>query len=383
MPGGVAALFSCSAGEVSYETDKRPDGKGGYHKGHGMFFHYVLEGLKGNAKDKMGQVELLSLVKYIKDEVPVAVEKEYGRRAFQTPELRGEISNMVLVPPGREVIDKAWPREIENSIKMKLVRIKPGKFKMGSPAEEKDRSTDEEQHDVEITKEFWLGIHEVTQGEFKAVMDYNPSYFSKAGEGKPGDKYEYSQPAGGKEKVPADTSDFPMENVSYAEAVEFCKKLTAKEKGSGRLYRLPTEAEWEYACRGGVTSYQVFNPFGNSLSFKDANFDWRYPYGDGDKKEQDSKSTCKVGSYRVNDFGLFDMHGNVWEWCSDWYDKDYYGKSPPTNPPGPLAEGSDRVFRGGGWYDDGRSCRSASRDWNSPSFRRHLLGLRAALVSSS
>jgi formylglycine-generating enzyme required for sulfatase activity len=142
---------------------------------------------------------------------------------------------------------------------------------------------------------------------------------------------------------------------------------------------LPTEAEWEYSCRGGAPAYQVFH-FGNSLSSTQANFDGTSPYGSAGKGVY-LERTCKVGSYGKNRFGLHDMHGNVWEWCSDWYGADYYGKSPRRDPQGP-SEGSHRVLRGGGWRLDGRRCRSAFRLGNMPESRRHHLGFRVALVSS-
>ncbi len=284
-----------------------------------------------------------------------------------------------VVRPDKEKVVKGWGKQIENSIGMKLVRIPAGKFTMGSPASEKNRGEDEEQHEVEITKEFWLGIHEVTQKQFKAVMGYNPSYFSRDGTGRPGATY-LLQPAGGKARVPADTSALPVEHVSWEEADEFCKKLTAKSGERGRKYRLPSEAEWEYACRGGSPSYQVYH-FGNSLSFRKANFDWRHPYGGGDKKHDDSNRTCKVGSYEANRLGLHDMHGNIWEWCSDWYDKDYYAKSPREDPPGSLG-GSSRVIRGGSWSYVGSGYRSASRNGHPPVIRWAYLGFRVALVPS-
>jgi formylglycine-generating enzyme required for sulfatase activity len=176
-----------------------------------------------------------------------------------------------------------WDKVIANTVRMKLVRIPPGAFTMGSPKAEQDAAITKEgkisgekpskavlevyrcegpQHEVEITREFWLGAHEVTQKQFKEVMGYNPSRFSRDGTPGPGLNY-IRDPAEGKDRVPADTGDFPVENVSHDEAVEFCQKLTKKEADLGRTYRLPTEAEWEYACRGGAPSYQVFH-FGDS-----------------------------------------------------------------------------------------------------------------------
>jgi formylglycine-generating enzyme required for sulfatase activity len=175
-----------------------------------------------------------------------------------------------------------------------------------------------------------------------------------------------------------DTGDFPVEQVSYDDAVEFCRKLSEMpaEKRAGRKYRLPSEAEWEYACRGGASSYQVFH-FGNSLSSKQTNFNGNFPYGGAGKGGWLGR-TCKVGSYAKNRFGLHDMHGNVFEWCADWYGADYYGKSPRRDPQGP-SEGSLRVIRGGGWDLNGRDCRSAFRVRHAPVVRGHDLGFRVTL----
>jgi formylglycine-generating enzyme required for sulfatase activity len=275
---------------------------------------------------------------------------------------------------------KTWNREVTSSIGMKLVHIPPGTFTMGSPADEKDRGKDEQQHEVEITKDFWLGVHEVTQKQFKAVMGYNPSFFSTDGAGKAGEVQQYYRSAGGKAKVAGkSTEDYPVENVSWDEAVAFCRKLTAGEKASGRVYRLPTEAEWEYACRGGAPSYQAFH-LGSALSSTRANFDGAHSSGGTDRSPY-LERTCKVGSYEKNGFGLHDMHGNVWEWCSDWYGKDYYGTSPRRDPLGP-SRGCLRVIRGGGWIDFDGVCRSASRYRYAPDYRRHNLGFRVALIPS-
>jgi formylglycine-generating enzyme required for sulfatase activity len=163
------------------------------------------------------------------------------------------------------------------------------------------------------------------------------------------------------------TDDFPVDQVEWEDAVEFCKKLSAlpAEAKEGRKYRLPTEAEWEYACRAGAPSYQVFH-FGSSLSGTQANFEGSKPYGDAGKAASLNR-TSKVGSYAKNLFGLFDMHGNVSEWCSDWFAEDYYATSPRRDPKGP-ATGKFRVLRGGAWCLDASSCRSGCRNGGDPVF---------------
>jgi formylglycine-generating enzyme required for sulfatase activity len=264
---------------------------------------------------------------------------------------------------------KKPPREVENSVGVKLVLIGPGKFIMGSPKDERGRNQDEEQRAVEIPNSFYLGIHEVTQEQFEKVMGFNPSYFSVRAKARQGVDYEsWSKPGGGKDKLKilASTSDFPVENVSWAEAVEFCAKLSAlsPELKARRTYRLPSEAEWEYACRAGASSTQVFH-FGNSLSFEQANFRGTMPYG-GAAKGPWLERTCRVGSYQPNAFGLYDMHGNVWEWCMDPY--EYEG------------ERSFRVRRGGSWGEGGEQCRSAIRLRRAPDDHRWNLGFRIVMV---
>jgi formylglycine-generating enzyme required for sulfatase activity len=266
----------------------------------------------------------------------------------------------------------ALAREVTNSIGMKLALIPPGKFLMGSPPNEKDREHldkgSEQQHEVEISKPFYMGMYEVTQADYERVMGTNPSWFSATG--------------GGKENVEGqDTSRFPAENVSWNDAVEFCKKLSElpEEKHKGRVYRLPTEAEWEYACRGGASS-KPFS-FGDSLSSTQANFDGNYPYG-GAARGPHLQRTTRVGSYEANAFGLYDMHGNVYEWCADWYDENFYKDSPRKDPQGP-ATGTRRVLRGGSWDCYGWSCRSAYRLFVYPAGQGVYFGFRVVLVAGA
>jgi formylglycine-generating enzyme required for sulfatase activity len=250
---------------------------------------------------------------------------------------------------------------ITNSIGMKLARIPLGKFTMGSPEGEAEREAKEIAHEVSITKPFYMGVFEVTQAEFASVVGGEEFRFFNKKNG------------GGREH--------PIDNVRWKETELFCQKLSAlsEERRNGRKYRLPTEAEWEYACRAGTKT--TFH-FGDSLSSSQANFNGGYPYGDG-KKGPYLRRTSKVGSYKPNAFGLHDMHGNVWEWCVDWYDPKYYGKSPAKDPGGP-SDGvtSDdyanfyRVIRGGSWLDDARGCRSAYRYRAMHRNRYRMIGFR-------
>lgn len=283
------------------------------------------------------------------------------RAAVFAPYLRGEIERRTAPP-------RPAPGAIRvNSIGMKLAYIPAGEFWMGSPDEEAERSSSELRHRVQITKGFYLGQYEVTQGEYREVMRYDPSWFSPDG--------------GGKAVVQGqDASRFPAENVSWENAVEFCRRLSARpeERALGLRYRLPTEAEWEYACRAGTST--PFH-FGGVLNGDRANCDGNFPYGTN-KTGVYLVRTARVGSYDPNAWGLYDMHGNVYEWCADWYDSDYYKTSPVADPRGP-SEGSSRVLRGGNWGYTAGYCRSANRDWYVDSVRRYYLGFRVAAVPSS
>ncbi len=234
---------------------------------------------------------------------------------------------------------------VRNSIGMQLKLIPAGEFLMGSPDDEALRDQDEcPLHRVRITKPFYLGVHEVTQAQYESVMGRNPSQF----------------------KGP----DHPVENVSWEEARTFCEKLSQlpAEKAARRGYRLPTEAEWEYACRAGTNS--VFS-FGDDVS-QAGSYAW-YSSNAGDR-------THPGGQKRPNAWGLHDMHGNVWEWCQDGYASDYYKRSPLTDPQGPST--LSHVVRGGSWGGPARSCRSAYRCFTHSRGDKYL-GFRVVSVQST
>ncbi|MDO4551458.1 MAG: formylglycine-generating enzyme family protein [Planctomycetia bacterium] len=218
-----------------------------------------------------------------------------------------------------------------------------GSFMMGSPEDELGRDADETQHRVTLTKGFWMLETEVTQKMWQSVMEDNPSDFE-------GD-------------------DLPVENVSWDDCQEFCQKL----RNLGLNIQLPTEAQWEYACRAGTTG-----EYGGTGNLDDMGwYGHKNEYGDklGNSKER----THEVKTKKPNAWGLYDMHGNVWEWCQDWYGSDYYKNSPTNDPTGP-ASGSDRVDRGGCWGNYAGGCRSARRNSGTPTFRYSYLGFRPVLI---
>jgi len=233
--------------------------------------------------------------------------------------------------------------EFSNSLGMKFVFIKGGTFMMGSPPYTLGSENDETQHQVNLTGGFYLQTTEVTQGQWKAVMGNNPSTFSNCGD------------------------DCPVENISWDEVQEFIRKLSRVDRS--KKYRLPTEAEWEYACRAGTDKPFAF---GNCLSTEQANYNGDYPMS-GCSKGENRKSPIPVASLEPNARGLYDMHGNVWEWCQDWYGEYTSGKI--TGPAGPSS-GSYRVIRGGNWKREARNCRSAKRSRHAPIYKSHSVGFR-------
>ena len=253
---------------------------------------------------------------------------------------------------------------IKNSIGMKLKLIPAGSFLMGATPDDAEADDDEKpQHKVTITRPFYLSVYEVTQHEYKQVMGANPSNF-QFGE---------------------DSELRPVEQASWLDAVTFCNKLSEREgrrpyykiKGrtvtilGGNGYRLPTEAEWEYACRApqdpGVAT---MHPFGNDESGL-ASYAWFRGIGEFE--------THPVGRKQPNRWGLHDMQGNVWEWCQDWFGENYYKQSPADDPQGPM-RGVERVLRGGSWFYPPWNCRPAHRSYREPEARSDIIGFRVAAV---
>jgi formylglycine-generating enzyme required for sulfatase activity len=268
--------------------------------------------------------------------------------AGQTPPVQ-----VRTAPEGRETpaVRVEWP------VSEDFVHIEGGMFIMGSPSSEVDHEDDEAQHQVTVSS-FYMGKYELTQAEYKAVMGTNPSYFK-------GDK-------------------LPVEKVSWHDAIEYCNKRSEKEgltpaytvnaknvtwNKNAKGYRLPTEAEWEYACRSGTAM-----PFstGNNITINQANYNGNYPYNKNMKGTYRAKTT-EVGNFATNRWGLYDMHGNVWEWCWDWYGG--YSLPMQSDPDGAVS-GAYRVRRGGSCFNYGQHLRSAYRNYYSPGDRNKNIGFR-------
>jgi|688.fasta_scaffold02669_10 sulfatase modifying factor 1 len=285
----------------------------------------------------------------------------------------------------------AHPGQVRNSVGMTLVFIPPGTFTMGSPENEPSREKQEVPHRVTLTKGFYLGRYEVTVGQFRQFVA--DTKYRTDGERDGIGAYGIDE-AGKIEAMHArftwktpgfeQTDDHPVVDVSWQDATAFCRWLSTKE---GKTYRLPTEAEWEYACRAGTDTPYAFGPdaegLANAGNAADATARARYPgWTIGIRAEDGHVCTAPVGQFAANAFGLHDMHGNVWEWCADWYDPKGYANDKQTDPSGPVA-GNDRVQRGGGWSSDAKRCRSASRiGRDAAGYRGCYLGFRVVLDQS-
>lgn len=235
----------------------------------------------------------------------------------------------IMILPGGVILTMLW--------------VPPGTFTMGSPGEEVGRGANETQHQVVLTKGYWLGQTAVTQAQWQMFMRDNPSYFR-------GDQ-------------------LPVETVSWNDCQTYIQKLNDAVKEGG--FRLPTEAEWELACRAGTTT--AFS-YGKTIASGQVNFDGRSPYADG-PESQNRDRTVPAGSLPANPWGFCEMHGNVWEWCQDWFNS--YPAGMDQDPVGAVS-GECRVLRGGSWFSIGSHCRSAVRDSNEPGLRVNDIGFRLA-----
>ena len=318
LPEGLSILFSARSGQQSWESSDTKIK-------HGVMSHFLLEGLRGGAADE-NEITWSDLTSYVLKRV----ERNAGKLAgdpqrIQTPHA---ISNStgLLVLGKVDVKPKAVPklkptpkpkpksvantilRSTSNQIGMNFRLIPAGTFIMGSPISENGRSKDEPQHEVQLVDSYWMATHEVSQEQWYSVMKTRPWSGASPNE-----------------------SDAAASKISWEDANEFCTALSIKE---GYAYRLPTEAEWERACRAGTQSAFSFGNQGTQL----AQYGWS-PVNAGDNAEP-------VGQKLPNQYGLYDMHGNVWEWCSDWYGENYYLQSPKRDPVGPET-GTTKVLRSG------------------------------------
>jgi formylglycine-generating enzyme required for sulfatase activity len=252
-------------------------------------------------------------------------------------------------------LPKTTELELGNGVKMKFVRVEPGKFQMGSIPSEAGRGDDEARHEVEITKPYGIGVYEVTQAQYRQVMGVQPGIFSSKGFGR-------ARVSG------LNTDDFPVVgDVRWEDAMDFCRivSLMTGVRDKGWMVDLPMEAEWEYAARAGTgTAF----PYGSSLSSEQENFNGNNPYGGAVKGPFLGRPTT-VGSYAPNAWGLYDLLGNVEEWCKDWYDKDYQNRNKEDK----------RVIRGGAWGFSARDCRAARRRAEYPDQNSIATGFRVVV----
>ncbi len=343
-----ATFYSTRDSYFSYED---------HESDYGVYTRFLMEGIKGggdlqeyggNGDGVVSFKELQNFVGIAVDEWSLRNKKKQKPLTKFTREIFGDIAVSLVnkmpikdikvsVQPGK-LPSSADNKNFKNSIGMEFALIPIGSFDMGCSSGDTDCESDESpQHKVTLTRSFYLGIYEVTQGQWNAIMGNNPSYFPKCGE------------------------NCPVEQVSWDEIQIFIQKLNSKE--GTNTYRLPTEAEWEYAARAGTKTRYYW---GNTI-------DSSYLYYEGSS----GKGTHQVGQKKPNGFGLYDMSGNVWEWVQDIFDESYYKNSSSTHPGG-ADLGTYRVSRGGSWYNDSRMNRISYRNNHTPDYRFYNLGFRIA-----
>ena len=363
---GIWHLYAAAPGFKSFEPEagKKVDGEAIEN---GFFTHYFLKGVSGHAEHNGdGFVTLVELAMYVEEEMGRASITRKIRRQIPYLLWDGQVSGDFLLGAAQarrvEPASSESPRprsgepkhlDTRQVIGAELIYLKPGKFLMGSPESEKNRSSGEHQHDVMLTQGFWMWKTEVIQRQWESVMGTSPWK---------GQKYVRT---GG---------NYPATWVTWNDAREFCRRLTEAERKAGRVpsglvYRLPTEAEWEYACRAGSrTAYS----FGDSQSLL-----VDYAWSSENSVRADENYAHQVGGKRPNAWGLLDLHGNVWEWCVDAYDivEDAGAVTDPY-----VASGLQRVVRGGCWFFSAQFCRSAYRKRLVPSDANSNLGFRPVLA---
>jgi formylglycine-generating enzyme required for sulfatase activity len=299
-----------------------------------------------------------------------------------TSQLRREGSQWRVERRGLTV--KSFAEELGKGESLRLIAIPAGRFLMGSPSKEVERSSVEgPQHEVSLAS-FFLSQTPITQAQWRAVAGWQAKEGERWGlELNPNPSWFQSQEGKGKGSFlegETSTNKRPVERVSWEEAMEFCARLSQR---TGRRYRLPSEAQWEYACRAGTTT--PFH-FGETITSKLANYDASFTYANGPKGDY-RKQTSPVGMFPANDWGLQDMHGNVWEWCLDHWHGSYEGApsdgSAWVDGEGLKGEESReklRLLRGGSWFDRPQNCRSAYRSRNHPGARDHYGGFRVCCL---
>jgi eukaryotic-like serine/threonine-protein kinase len=299
----------------------------------------------------VGAIFLAQLLR--KESIPspsVMSDKEIVLQKISFTSIKLDSSGSIIKSSSNSAM--AFKEDLGNWVSMNMIKIPAGKFMMGSPAKEKQRSNEESPQHLVTVPEFYMGQTLVTQAQWQAIMGKNPSKFK------------------GNDKLPVDS-------VHWIDAMDFCQKLSKK---TGRVYRLPSESEWEYACRASTTTPFYF---GETITSVVVSYNGNYAYANVAKGEP-RKETMPVGSFPANLFGLYDMHGNLWEWCLDEWQNNYNNAPADGSPVGNTQlQNSDtqRLLRGGSWINGAKSCRSASRYYIAALNRSIIFGLRVVAVA--
>ncbi|MCC7138343.1 MAG: SUMF1/EgtB/PvdO family nonheme iron enzyme [Planctomycetes bacterium] len=360
---GAGGLITFAAARRSQQSQEASDRR------HGLFTWALARGLGGEADaDRDGIVDSDEVYRYVHDDVTEAAR---ARGHEQTPvrilgeDVTGILALSRVAGEAAMVQTMVAGARVRNSVEMDLVLVMPGGVMIGSPADEAERNDDERALPARIGRPCFLGRTEVTQAQWERVMGSNPSWYRRGGEG-------------ASAVASVDPASLPVEQVSWEEATEFCRRLSAlpAEQAAGRVYRLPTEGEWEYGCRAGAASAFAF---GKTIGPAEANVDGRKPYLDADEQPGLGRP-APVGSYPPNRWGLCDMHGNVAEWVADAYTNRTSEGATYLPELAPSADA--RVTKGGSFLGAVGQSRSAARVGRVPGFRHRTLGFRVACFAA-